>query len=395
MRGKIVVTAVLCLIVSAPWLAADYRKEPKTNSGGGYTLKAMLNSRHVGPHQSHTAVDGKDWIVVLLKASPPGQQPRIQGSFQTPFSDITTGVGIAIASGDWIWFHGYITASRGKYKTWGGGVLVGSGQTIAAHDFAPFYGTRSVSVRTEDKLTIDWSGGAGPGALVRDILEGGEPQLDANEEVVWSGNDPVWNVPPIPALRVTCSLAYQGGGIVRYTYAVENLTGVDRTFAFPEITTASFPAGWSGTVSAYATATISVDDQPSDAVCAQHALGTLGVVGDPDKEVLRTLRVYVPTSRLATEVEATITAAGYDPLQAANVVHFQLSEPAEGALLYRVTNGDEETFEIVAELTGPLAAGTLYEFEDPVFPSGANRYSVKAGTGVNGHRSGEAVVNNP
>jgi len=373
---------------------ADNKKDKatKTSPGGTWRLKNITWSKHDGVHGTGIAV-GRDGICVFLKKKPSGSTDKVKGQYDTPFVSVMTRASLAVACHQEPWYKGAITDAKGKYKMWGGQVLVGSGTSKAAHTVKPAARVYSVAVAAEDKLGLDWTGSGAPQAYVIDFEEGGVILEDENGDGVFDANgDPVWATPPTIAMRFTSAVTHVGGGVVQYTHTLENFSDIARDFTFPELTSTEHPTGWSGTVGAYGTVSMSLVDTPSEAVCEHNAMAQTFQDDEDAFEHTLTVRAYAPESRLSTTAEVALTGAFHDPGAGANRITFQVSEPVEGAVLYRVDAAGET--ELVGEIAAPLAAGPTYEILDATFEPGENAYSVMAGVGVNGHRSLEQEIVN-
>ncbi len=363
---------------------------PLSNQNGGWALKSWLKSRHETAH--NTVTNGQDEMVVLFKRKPLGAQlTQIKGVFETPFVDVIATSGGALAAAREPWYR-HATDGRGKYKVYANGNYVGGAGTFVSHTYAKKQAAAVTRIPAEEKGMVDWNGGGGPPSAFVDVFEGGQLQLDANGDITEDENgDIIWIVPPQPSYRFTSSVSYNGNGIVTYTYTLESFVSNSRTFAIPEVTTVQYPTGWSGTLPAFGTVATSVTDTASDDVYSQHAAFQILDPSTPLYEQVRTALIYVPTSRLTTDIEVDILSATNDSLTGDNVVHFEVTDGADGAVLYRENNGD---LELVAEIASPLAIGMTYEFRDSDPAGGTNTYHVVAGTGVNGAASdGAAVVN--
>lgn len=382
---------VFCVVTVALLAHADNKKDKATKFKGHWTLKCITWSKHSGPHGQGIAV-GRDGICVFLKRRPSGSTTKVRGKYDTPFVTVITGQSLAVACHQEPWWKGSISDAKGTYWMWGGGVLVGSGKSNAAHTVAPADYTTSVGVASGGKGLIDWEN-EGPQPFGSDYEEGGVLMVDENGDGVFDENgDPVWEVPPVLAMRLTSSVSYNGGGVVTYMHTLENFTDIPRTFSFPDITSPEFPSGWLGTLPAFGISSISLTDTPSESVYEQNALGQTLQDNPEGFENTITVRVFVPETRVTTLAEAAVTGATYDPAANMNVVSFVVSDSVEGAVLYRRHDGETE---LVDELTGPLPSGITLQMEDATFEAGENQYTVMAGVGVNGHRSQEISIVNP
>ncbi len=252
-------------------------------------------------------------------------------------------------------------------------------------------------------------------ALITDVRDGGSYQFayDSNGDVVLDANDAftfaldaageyIIDVPVTTWLRLTSSVTMNAADDFVYTYSLENLSDQDLAFRLDEVTTPAFPTGWSGSVEAESTETLTMTVVSPEAVWRQTC--QVDYREDPcihqetidnDWWASKPASVYVPQSRLSYDGEPTLTGAAYDPGLAANVVTFTITgDAADVAVLDRLDPGGDGV-SVVTEAEGPFLPGIPYTLNDVDFVSGAtNTYRVRVGIGPNGQPSDDASVQN-
>lgn len=229
-----------------------------------------------------------------------------------------------------------------------------------------------------------------PLAMVSEFHEGGILALDENYQP-YKDETGEWVLTIEPSLfaRFT-STVEQLETTTRFTYTIENLSGIDREFAFPEITSEHYPDGWSGTVYANSSATTDVEVLTEEE--GVHVQNTQADLANAELNYMTASPVpmYVPESRLSFGGTTEAISATYiaDP-RSVSVTFAVDGATASEAVLYRATS---EGIVRIAHIVGEFAPEQNYEIVDPSPDAGTAEYTVVAGNGTNGIASSEPAT---
>jgi hypothetical protein len=368
-------------------------RDNRTKAGIGWLVRGSYYNFHAAAHGQQQTYMAEVTAAVAnaggFRIGPAGPNPvyslKVVASLSTPLTGLFRAEGAVARVGNQRGYRGFARAEKIKtahptdsegqwYLAFG--VSSTGGETWVGHKECG--GTvNSVGVSPPDSATVINTSGT------PDVTYDAQGEVD---DIVRDQNgDIVWIAPPTLLVRLT-SRVTEAGGLHTYTYTLENFGEDPCDFVIPEITTPSFPGGWSGAVAASSYAETSFQD--GDAVYSQHA--TLSITHTDEEvssEQITTGVVYTPRHRLAFDGTNTITAAYFDPVTQTNVVRFTVSDDAALAILFHVDGLGEDGVDEVEGIT----EGLSYELEDDGFLPGNNDYRVRTGSGVNGWEQ-EGVV---
>ena len=282
------------------------------------------------------------------------------------------------------------------------------GMKVAGVSPQPIYARthRSKKTGAEQKLqSIDLGSQPSLSALVAELRDGGIPALqhDASGNLLTHPNGSpklatdsqgatVFDVDPELVFRFTSEFGYDATGAARYTYTVENLSDLEREFHLNQVVLPGYPSGWTGTVAANATVSVTKTMTTAEDVCVQNSqlrTETTDPLLESDGHGLRNsrpVRIYVPRSALECDCGNQLTAATYDStLDESRVTFLHSGATAPRALLWRSHAGG--AWEVVADADGPYSAGLSYVLVDPDPPVGVSEYLVQTGGTNNGYHS--------
>jgi hypothetical protein len=229
---------------------------------------------------------------------------------------------------------------------------------------------------------------------VHEVEEGGVFAVDENGDLVLDGEGkPTYQVLPCIAVRLTSAVERIATQTVRFSYEVENLSPVGRTFSLPQVTTPDWPTGWACTVGACETVSTSVTVESQD-VCTQNAQFDVEWSDDADHGSRMPVRVYVPRGRAEYDGSCEIEEIQYDGGLDVNRISVSVSgEDAEELAIF--CEDGLGGLRLVYHEEGNFASGGTYTVHDDGYTSGTtNTYVAKVGRGVNGATSDASGIQN-
>ncbi len=423
-RGAALSTALAASLVLAAVCIADTRSEDGSAFSGNWTVNWYTKSYHTNEHYQDCF--GRDDIMLEMVAWP-ANRPQI------PVSGVGNAHARAYASGDLTTpLAGtiYCTPKGGfinvdgqsvpvyadftdAFKEWEEGGIMGSIATLNVELHTNTPGGPVVSLVTNSKVVsghqviprVVANVADIPGMTLPDdappitctLYRGGIPSYELNQEghyvaVYDENHDVIWDSPPELALRLQSSISHGSGYSITYNYQLENLTDEDWEFDFPDIRTSVHTTGWSGTICANDTISITntVGGQ-GESVWKQTTQGTFTSSQDEELVRGRPMRVYIPQGRAAFTGIVAIQSAARNPTNNVTTVTFQSTASALEAYLYR-WNG--AVLALIDSIQSPMSASTNYTLEDADTPAGINEYYVVAGNRTNGAVSDTEEVEN-
>jgi hypothetical protein len=401
---------VVAVAVLASVLRADDRYDIDVDQDGAFSVQTFKCSEDGGvPHTTMSA--GKDTLYSVIRTTAQnynvynGQsalKQRPTQRYNTPLAktNIASADPVYCQDAESNWFllgwRNQITGRRtwpacyrlvadGKYMVKSASFQI-TGHTDAAHEYTQY----APVFTTAEFPTVIWTTGAPP--LATTFYEGGSFETEINgsgEEVavVDDNGEPILEVVPAVALRLTSSVTYNGGSSVTYTYYLENLTDEDRDFSFPDIRTSTWTSGWFGTVAANDTETMqeTLSGGSAQNLWVQETDATFTRDGESEPSLGDGARVYTPENMAAFIGSVAITSASYSSGTDSTTVTFQLSsDAAERAVLVRVHSGVSR---VVADVSSTFEPGIGHALVDEDPPAGISAYYVRAGVRCNGYSS--------